>query len=141
MNVIFIPTDFQISFLKLIPALSSAISNPHTDIIIGHLFKAKDYEQFYWKKNIEFKKIDPLFLKECESSFSTKSCVSIRNFAGSSIAGLKLFFEINHVDLILNPVDYSFKKISKYSISNPGKVIKRSGYPVHDVYSMLQADV
>ena len=62
----------------------------------------------------------------------------MRNFAGSSIAGLKLFFEMNHVDLILNPVDYTFKKISKYSIGNPGKIIKRSGYPVHDVHTVFE---
>lgn len=138
MSVIFIPTDFQVGFLQLIPALSRAIDNAYADIILGHLFKAKDYEQLYWKKNIEFKKIDPQFIKECENSFLLKNCLSVRNFAGSSIAGLKLFFEMNHVDLILNPVDYSFKKISKYSIGNPGKIIKRSGYPVQDVHSVLE---
>ena len=138
MSVIFIPTDFQVRFLQLIPSLSRAIDNVYADIILGHLFKAKDYEQLYWKKNIEFKKIDPHFIKECESGFLLKNCLSVRNFAGSSIAGLKLFFEMNHVDLILNPVDYTFKKISKYSIGNPGKIIKRSGYPVHDVHTVFE---
>ena len=138
MSVIFIPTDFQVGFLQLIPSLSRAIDNVYADIILGHLFKAKDYEQLYWKKNIEFKKIDPHFIKECESSFLLKNCLSVRNFAGSSIAGLKLFFEMNHVDLILNPVDYTFKKISKYSIGNPGKIIKRSGYPVHDAHTVFE---
>lgn len=138
MSVIFIPTDFQVGFLQLIPALSRAIDNVYADIILGHLFKAKDYEQLHWKKNIEIKKIDHYFIQECESSFLLKNCLYVRNFAGSSIAGLKLFFEMNHVDLILNPVDYPFKKISKYSIGNPSKIIKRSGYPVHDVHTVFE---
>jgi hypothetical protein len=140
MSVIFIPTDFQIKFLELLPTLSKAIDNMYTDIILGHLFKAKDYEQLYWKKNIEFKKIDPQFIEACERVFLKKNCISVKNFAGSSISGLKLFFEMNHVDLIINPVDYHFKKISKYSIGNPGKIIKRSGYPVHDVHTICEPE-
>ena len=140
MSVIFIPTDFQVGFLHLIPALSKAIDNAYADIILGHLFKVKDYEQLYWKKNIEFKKIDPHFINECESSFSVKNCLFVRHFAGSSIASLKFFFRINHVDLILNPVDYSFRKISKYSIGNPGRIIKRSGYPVHDIHTVSEPE-
>ncbi|TXI91387.1 MAG: hypothetical protein E6Q33_10425 [Neisseriales bacterium] len=140
MSVIFIPTDFQVGFLQMLPALSKALDNVYTDVIMGHLFKAKDYEQLYWKKNIEFKKIDPRFIEACESVFSGKNGFSVRNFAGSSISGLKLFFEMNHVDLILNPADYHFKKISKYSIGNPGRIIKRSGYPVHDVHVIYEQE-
>lgn len=140
MSVIFIPTDFQVGFLQIIPALSKAIDSVYTNIIIGHLFKAKDYEQLYWKKSIDFKKIDPFFIRECENSFSIKNCLSIRNFAGSSISGLKIFLEINHVDIILNPVDYSFKKISKYSIGNPGKIIRRCGYPVYDIHTICEPE-
>ncbi len=140
MSVIFIPTDFQPGFLQLLPSLSKAIDTPYVDIVIGHLFKAKDYESLYWKKNIEFKRIDPDFIAICENGFSVKNSLSVRNFAGSSISGLKLFFEVNHIDLILNPADYHFKKISKHSIGNPGKIIKRTGYPVYDVYSVFEPE-
>jgi len=136
MSTIFIPTDFQKDFLELIPVLTNALDDTHSDIILGHLFKVKGYEQLYWKKNIEFKNIDLDFIIECESRFLLKKSLSVRNFVGSSVAGLKLFFEINHIDLILNPVDYSFKKISKYSIQNPCTIIKRSGFPVSEVHSI-----
>lgn len=139
MSVIFIPTDFQVEFLKIIPALTKAINCTYTDIILGHLFKAKDYEQLYWKKKINFKKLDPHFINECKSGFSLKNDLIVRNFAGSSLAGLKLFLEVNRIDLVLNPVNYPFKKISKYSIDDPSKVIKRSGFPVYDVCTILHS--
>lgn len=140
MSVIFIPTDFQTEFIQLIKTLSKAIDKEQDEIILGHLFKVKDYEQLYWKKNIEFKKIDPSFLEACESSFGLKKNLYIRNFAGASIAGLKLFFEINHVDFVINPIDYAYKRISKYSIGNPGKIIKRSGYPVNDIHKLYELE-
>lgn len=56
MSVIFIPTDFQVGFLQLIPSLSRAIDNVYADIILGHLFKAKDYEQLYWKKILSLRR-------------------------------------------------------------------------------------
>jgi len=140
MNTIFIPTDFQPEFIQLIPTLSKALEGVHADIILGHLFKVKDYEQLYWKKNIEVKNIDPQFVRECKSNLLSIGNLLVKNFAGSSISGLKLFFEINHVSLIINPIDYTFKKISKYTIENPGRIIKRSGYPVNDVHTLYELE-
>lgn len=140
MSTIFIPTDFRAEFLQIIPSISKAIDSLNCDIILGHLFKVKDYEKLYWKKNIEFKNIDPAFVEECEKGFLLQNSLSIKNFIGSSVFGLKVFFEVNRVDIIINPVDYAFKKISKHSIDNPGKIIKRSGYPTSDVHTLCNLE-
>lgn len=135
MKTILIPTDFKESSVKSTQNLLKGMKNESVKIIFFHAYKLTDSISdllMLSRRSTDYAQIPEEFHKalfHLKQSFSaTVDGIAIEYFYGSTMAAFRNFAEANEIDCVFFPEQYSFNKISKYSI-DPMLFLDKSGIP------------
>lgn len=136
MKTILIPTDFEESSIKGTRDLLKGLKNESVKIIFFHAYKLTDSISdllMLSRRSADYAQIPEEFhraLFQLKQVFSeTVDGIAIEYFYGSTMAAFRNFAEANEIDCIFFPEQYSFNKISKYSI-DPMLFLDKSGIPI-----------
>lgn len=135
MKTILIPTDFEASSIQRTQDLLKSLKNESVKIIFFHAFKLTDSISdllMLSRRSTDYAQIPEEFhraLFQLKQAFSeTLDGIAIEYFYGSTMAAFRNFAEANNIDCIFFTEQYSFNKISKYSI-DPMLFLEKSGIP------------
>jgi len=136
MKTILIPTDFNETSVLRIHDLVKSLKKEEVKIIFFHAFKLTDSISdllMLSRRSSDYAHIPEEFHRACyalkETYNKTVKILGIEYFYGSTMASFRNFAEANDVDAIYYPEDYTFSKISKYSI-DPVLFLNKSGIPI-----------
>ncbi|RYY37715.1 MAG: hypothetical protein EOP46_01635 [Sphingobacteriaceae bacterium] len=135
MQTILVPTDFKVSSLDCVAAISEQFTGEEVKFIFVHMFKLSDSITdllMLSRRSREYEVIEDGFYNRCiqiKRDNPLVNDIKVEFLYGSTLSMFRNFIEANNVTQILNVDDCSVGKINKSSI-NPSTLIQKSGLPV-----------
>ena len=136
MKNIVIPSDFSLHSLDCIPTLLERYKNERFTILVLHVFCMSDSITdllLLSRRNKDDEYISAAFRNRCrqlEWEYGDQiQSIEVKCFYGSTMAVLKNFLDGNHIDLIVYPEKYAFKKLNKFSF-DPAQLLAKCGREV-----------
>ena len=136
MRTILIPTDFDAHAVAGTGVILGNFNDKKIRILFFHAYKLTDSISELLslrRRTAEYGHIPNAFHDACYQFRADHAdriyTIGIEYFYGSTMAAFRNFLEANEVEAIFYPEDYTFRKISKYSI-DPALFLKKSGLPL-----------